>query len=474
VTDLLAYPEPPGEAELAPVVAAQGPQRVVERNAMVVDPEIPPQDRLLTGARLIAGNQGADREPYQAWQVDRSQPSPPRAGTNPRQAAVLAAPDNLVRGKALGSESAAAWLEATQADPIDVARFDRAVKTGRAGELWDKMKAGALADDDEAFQLADRVAKVGQILENFDDDLSLGAGRVVDIGERVRVHWDGEPAPGVLTALSMDSMPLDGFDGDTDTGFDVSVGDDMVVSAPVESQTTLRRAFPAASTGGTPRWLSVQPTVVRGLLRAVESAGVDPSANVAVHLAGHPGMAPYDSIAFTTEKYKRADRFRALGAEHLGRGLIAAPRFKRRPVAVDELVDASTADKFVDELAWAIFDDQRDGIPVRSGGKDYTMVPTRQRKPPAGSPTRTMASLSNPVTTDSSPTRMSPAGSSSSSVTVTPTSSRRLRTKPCCGPNGSSSQWTGGRFPSTTWTVAGCPVWRRIWRCWMRTMLLRM
>jgi hypothetical protein len=137
----------------------------------------------------------------------------------------------------------------------------------------------------------------------------------------------------------------------------------------------LRRAFPAATYGeGTPRWLTVQPAVVAGLLRAVESAGADPSANVAVHLAGHPGMAPYDSVAFTTSSLKRADRFRALGAVPLGRGMAAVPRFKRRPVAVDELVDASTADKVLDEMAWAIFDDGRDGIPVRSGGKDYSMV----------------------------------------------------------------------------------------------------
>jgi hypothetical protein len=167
---------------------------------------------------------------------------------------------------------------------------------------------------------------------------------------------------------------LDAFEGDTKTGFDVLVGDDIVVAAPVESQSTLRRAFPAASVGGTPRWLSVQPAVVAGLLRAVDSAGADPAANVAVHLNGHPGLAPYDSITFTTASDKRADRFRALGAENVGRGLIAAPRFARRPVSADELVDAATADRLVDETAWAIFDDERDGIPVRSGGKDFTMV----------------------------------------------------------------------------------------------------
>jgi hypothetical protein len=379
---LPAYPEPPGEAELAPLIAADGPQKVVERNAAVVDPEITPRDRLLTGARLVAGNQGSARGEYRAWQNDRSQQTPPRSGTDPRQAMVLAAPDSLERGKALGSDQAATWLEATQADPIDVARFDRATKVGQAAVLWEKMKAGGLADD-EAFTLAERVAKVGQVLDNFDDDLSVGGGTVVDIGDRVRVHWDGEPAPGVLTALSLDSMPLDAFDDSEQAarvganGFDVHVGDDMVVSAPAESQGLLRRAFPAATYGeGTPRWLTVQPTVVAGLLRAVESAGADPSANVAVHMAGHPGMAPYDSIAFTTpgENPGRDARFRSLGAVHLGRGFGAVPRFKRRPVELTDLTDAPTVDKVIDETAWAIFDDGRDGIPVRSGGKDYSMV----------------------------------------------------------------------------------------------------
>jgi hypothetical protein len=355
--DLFANVEPAGEAELAPVLAAAGPQKVVERNAAVIDPEITPHDRLLTGARIIAGNQGSARDEYQAWQTDRTQVTPPRSGTDPRQAKVLAAPDSLERGKALGSDAAATWLEATQPDPIDVARFDRAVKTGRAAELWDKMKAGALEDDAEAFALAERVATIGQLLDNFDDDLSLGGGKVVDIGDRVRVHWDAEPAPGVLTALSLDSMPLDAFDGDTDTGFETLVGgDDIVVAAPVASQATLRRAFPAATYGeGTPRWLTVQPMVVAGLLRAVQSAGADPSANVAVHLAGHPGMAPYDSVAFTTSSLKRADRFRALGAVPLGRGMAAVPRFSRRMVSADQLVDSATADKVLDETAWAVF-----------------------------------------------------------------------------------------------------------------------
>jgi hypothetical protein len=378
---LPAHPEPPGEAELAPLLAAAGPQKVVERNAAVIDPEITPHDRLLTGARIIAGNQGADREVFANWQANRTEQTPPRSGTDPRQAKVLAAPDSLERGKALGSDAAATWLEATQPDPIDVARFDRAVKTGRAAELWDKMKAGALTDDAEAFALAERVATVGQILDNFDDDLSLGGGRVVDIGDRVRVHWDAEPAPGVLTALSLDSMPLDAFDGDTDTGIDTHVGDDIVVAAPVESQAMLRRAFPAATYGeGTPRWLTVQPAVVAGLLRAVESAGADPSANVAVHIGGHPGMAPYDSIAFTTSSLKRADRFRALGAVPLGRGMAAVPRFKRRPLMADDFVDAPTADKLLDETSWAIFDGIVSPpapfwpIPVMSGGKEFTMI----------------------------------------------------------------------------------------------------
>ena len=38
-------------------------------------------------------------------------------------------------------------------------------------------------------------------------------------------------------------------------------------------------------------------------MRAVDSAGVDPAANVAVHLGGHPGLAPYDSLTFTATNW---------------------------------------------------------------------------------------------------------------------------------------------------------------------------
>jgi hypothetical protein len=410
VTDLfappmgdLAYPEPPNPAELDAALATAGAMRTLDRNAKVVDPLIPPRDRLLKGARLIAGNQGADREPYRQWRQDRTQPTPPRSGTDVRQGNVLAAKDNLERGKVLsrnglrsphnpersasgetGDEPAgtriAAWLEATKPDPIDVARFDRAEKMGRAAALWDKMHAGRL-DDDEAFQLSDLVTKTGQILDDFDDDLTVGKGSVVDVGDRVRVHWEEEPAPGVVTALGLGTLPIDAFDGDTETGFDTLVGDDIVVAAPATSQTTLRRAFPAASTGGTPRWLTVQPTVVRGLLRAVDSAGIDPKAHVSVHLAGHPGLAPFDSLTFTTATTRRVDRLRRLGAEHLGRGLVAAPRLLRRPVTADELVDEPTMDEFVGSTAWAIFDPadtisakEHHQIPVRSGDRDLVMV----------------------------------------------------------------------------------------------------
>lgn len=376
----LAVPEPPSEADLAPLLATAGAQRVAERNAAVVDPQIPDRTRLLTGARLAAGNRGEDRATYSQWRQDRTQETPVRSGTDERQAKILAAPDSVEQGKAIGGESAV-WLEATDIDPIDVARFDRAPKVGRAAELWEKMLAGRL-DDDEAFALADLVTSTGEILGDFDDDLTLGDGRVVEVGDRVRVHFAREPAPGVVTALGLDSLPSDAFDGDVEgEGFDVLVGDDIVVSAPAESQPLLRRAFPAASTGGTPRWLTARPATVRGLMRAVEAAGVTADAHVAVHTSGHPGLAPYDSLTFTTESQRRADRFRALGAQHLGRGVEAVPRYARRMVSNDDLVDAPTADEMIDKTAWAIFDpddelrlsDHRQ-LPVRSGDRDFVMV----------------------------------------------------------------------------------------------------
>ncbi len=86
-------------------------------------------------------------------------------------------------------------------------------------------------------------------------------------------------------------------------------------------------------------------------------------------------------MTFTTRDQKRGDRFRGLAAEHLGRGITAVPRYKRRLVASNDLTDPQTVDELIAGTSWAIFDpsDTLSGlpeqqVPVRSGGRDLTLV----------------------------------------------------------------------------------------------------
>lgn len=377
----------------------------------VLDPAVSPKARLLTGAGVYTNRPGAARADYAQWRMARTSnsvtPASPRPGASPKQSEVLADPDdrNAAARALAGKENSqlAGWLGlyesgAGPAAPVDVARFDRAVGEGkvrgRGAELYHKARSGRLKGDVEANELAALVDRTSQMLDAFDDDLTLGNGRLLAVDTdgvqpRLRIAYAesgvDEPvsAPGAITALPASSMPPDALAGPTGDGITLDVGDDdavFIAKTTVDNDLVNRRGFPAAlGDDDTPRWLKVAAAHLRDANSVERTAVRTPTAKVDVH-QHYAGTFPYDSIVFEGPQ-RLHPRVAELGAVSLGRGVANEPTLGGNKITAEELGDAEQVRRHLHEQMWAIFTTppaklhpKYAQIPVRSAGREGTLV----------------------------------------------------------------------------------------------------
>jgi hypothetical protein len=411
------YPAPaPSEQDLLAAMGETRRKATAEFASPVVDPQIGPRDRLLTGAAVHAGKPGADLDAYEVWRSEKRMEQSPmplqRAGISTKQQKLLdTADDKMEQGRILAggaddgvASAVGAWIDRYESNnrlaaPVDVARFDRLASEGlvkagseRVGKLYGDLKAGRLGDL-QSGELDSTVTKVARALDSFDDDFSIGRnGKLVgvDVDPDVRLHVryapgdDGEPvsAPGALAALPGDWMPQSALKGAGPRGddLDLYVGEtDAVVIGKVDRiDDFYRRGFPAVEGERGARWMSVRPVIVRDPASVQAAATRNPTAQVDVHLGVYPGLLPYDSLVFDMDQPNQ--RIQQLGATRLGRGIAQGPKLSPRPVTGTDLIDVSAANKFLDETMWAVFpgdaklNARYDRIPVTSGSRTGVLV----------------------------------------------------------------------------------------------------